>query len=807
MWPRSLSSQVQLLIVLCIAFCSISINSWKLFKPSYFTHPSETYSRISFQLFYREKKASQEQTAAASNKKKAYSAMQRRKNDYISAAYIPQSNNWQQSQSGLFVESLEKLFRSPDRDQVAAAKERVYAIEAGSLHSLLTTHLPQMSASMTSATLYYLAMLSQRQLIASIAESDRELLLKHLYERLQEMNAYDISISLVGLARLSVSCRTALAVPSFSFSLIRALSKMNAKQISDSLWSLASMDCQWEYLSPIMKRAILENIERIGAAGYDSFALPSIVWAVAKIGIKWHEVSATMREDTIAQLMKYSQELSPQQSSKILWSLGTLGCSSINEFPTGLIEALIDNINMIKRSQVGHAVTAGQALTGLAKLGVSWSSLSKNVKAGLWEQLMRVSESPNDKALSNAIWALGSMGAPIATMPVTAQEKMMTSINRIVNECSSWTLCNIIWGFARMDLHWNQFDDKLQESIIMNIARLAPSMNDIDVAVLIWSLGELDAPMDRFPEYVLEEIFESILKNIMTIKPQELSQILWGLSGSGIAWDRLPQTLRWALLLCLRRVADDMNPQHLANTAYAFAILSYDSENTYDSTFRGAHESLLATIQRHVHNLVPPDSSTRGQSQAKQFEQLRIFANYLVALHRIADISRIPSILVDQNRSAHMHETVTSNLQDTVIQSLVASLNSSEILNKNEYRIVMEYSGFEGVFPVDAAVLRQDTLVALIEVDGPTHYRYDGSLRRKDHLKELMYRNMNPDVMFRRVRWDETKALGTQTITDEIASSIVLHAKKIKPWTGTLRNFERYCSAFFSWSLRSDKNF
>ena len=32
-----------------------------------------------------------------------------------------------------------------------------------------------------------------------------------------------------------------------------------------------------------------------------------------------------------------------------------------------------------------------------------------------------------------------------------------------------------------------------------------------------------------------------------------------------------------------------------------------------------------------------------------------------------------------------------------------------------------------------------DEVVAFLEVDGPTHYRWDGQLRRKDKLKEAMY--------------------------------------------------------------------
>jgi len=352
-----------------------------------------------------------------------------------------------------------------------------------------------------------------------------------------------------------------------------------------------------------------------------------------------------------------------------------------------------------------------------------------------------------------------------------------------------------------MSFEWPDFNTTLQESITMNIARLGPSMNNIDTTILIWSLGELDTCMDKFPAYVLDSLYTSILTCIDIMKPEELSRLIWGLSSCGMSWDKLPTAIKWNINVALRRVSTYMIPQDIANSAYGLALLSFDTMNPYDAALRGSHETLLTTIENRISTKGKVDSNIKSQSNKDimENEQLRIFAHYLFAFRIVTDLTRIPNSLlclpIETNNS---YSNIMSNLQQELANDLRQSLEL-------KYDIISEYSSFQGVFPVDIAIMKNNMLIALIEVDGPHHFRYDGSIRRKDKLKELMYTRMNPDILFHRIRWDEVNKYGSLLIAEEVAAMIIKHSKNINYITSTIKSIEREFSSFFSWSLRKDQ--
>ena len=152
-----------------------------------------------------------------------------------------------------------------------------------------------------------------------------------------------------------------------------------------------------------------------------------------------------------------------------------------------------------------------------------------------------------------------------------------------------------------------------------------------------------------------------------------------------------------------------------------------------------------------------------------------------------------------------------SRLQSRVTQGLIDALAAAAAEAPGSVvQVAAEVSQFGGVFPVDAGIINSPTgeFIALIEVDGPHHYRpCDGRLRRKDRLKEAMYRKALPDCIFHRVRWDDANKVGSDIVGEELANLVLSNARSRDSGGGIstlFRSMSRNVETFFGWSMRSD---
>lgn len=120
-----------------------------------------------------------------------------------------------------------------------------------------------------------------------------------------------------------------------------------------------------------------------------------------------------------------------------------------------------------------------------------------------------------------------------------------------------------------------------------------------------------------------------------------------------------------------------------------------------------------------------------------------------------------------------------------------ALLSALQSLDTDTHEVQREYSHFGGHLPVDVAILQHNKVVALVEIDGPSHYRRDGSLTRKSQFKEAVYRQALPDVLFQRVHYLEEEYVDACDFSQALSAA---HSgpELLRMWQGFVRRMRAF---------------
>ena len=268
------------------------------------------------------------------------------------------------------------------------------------VYELIRTHLQQLDGPSLASLVSSLGNLENLHREGNVCSSQ-------FSQVCEQMNAHELANSLLGFGKLGVDWEQMKEKERIYARLARQLQYMDDRSIADTLYAIGLLSFRWSKLPSVLQSSLM-NAAMKSIHRANSFTLSNIVWSLAKIGVKWSELSISLQQLLLSKL-KSQKDTSPQQSSKILWSLGAMGFPC-KQFPDGFLDQSLDNVNKIKRSKMGSAISASQTLTGIAKTGLTWHDVSAKSKSSIWEQLMRVSQSTNDKGIANSIWAMGTIG-------------------------------------------------------------------------------------------------------------------------------------------------------------------------------------------------------------------------------------------------------------------------------------------------------------------------------------------------------------------------------------------------------------
>lgn len=212
---------------------------------------------------------------------------------------------------------------------------------------------------------------------------------------------------------------------------------------------------------------------------------------------------------------------------------------------------------------------------------------------------------------------------------------------------------------------------------------------------------------------------------------------------------------------------------------YSLALLSFDSYSPEDIVAAGIaigegagsdkndkerREALWRIHEAVLHAFLRKDPA---QYQRENYDQFAVYFELLRVLKGGQGL--VTRLCGRPPQPSGPAGTVPSKMHAMTVQAMATALGKLS----PAYEYCNEFNGLQGVFPIDAAVFHAGELVALVEVDGEFHYKSLGQqLRRKDRLKEFLYRCHYPTVPLCRMRCDQLQVIGYPRAGEALASWI-----------------------------------
>jgi hypothetical protein len=412
------------------------------------------------------------------------------------------------------------------------------------------------------------------------------------------------------------------------------------------------------------------------------------------------------------------------------------------------------------------------------------------------------------QGIAMTVVGLARLEASWVILPHGMTKAFELSLIACTPQMNSVQLSNTLYGLAGGAWRWDMFSEQLKHQFITAIAgTLMRSGKHQDISMGISALGSLGLCWESVSRRSIPFV-RSFTKAITSVLNNgtitEIAGVIFGMGLMECSWEQLPPSCRRDIIqsiltaFCLSETmsppknqpfmtkgtetaADDddgksgfdsyngalsSRSQALANIIYGLSLMVFDTESrqlTADLT--PVHIALLDAV------------SDMGVLKFSDIEKEQILI-YIHLLHTVLPASEVT--LIDAHCPKHIIRAdatndVPSKLQESVISALTSALRR----RNHALEVSNEYSAFSGVFPVDATVFEGELPVAFVEVDGPHHFHFSAAegrakLRRKDIMKETLYRRKHPTATFIRVRYDQVDHFGSKYVGSEIADFITI---------------------------------
>ncbi len=545
--------------------------------------------------------------------------------------------------------------------------------------------------------------------------------------------------------------------------------------VTNSLHGLANMEADWSDLSSSVRLALnLEIIKAIPLSTESQFS--SIIYSLSKMKCNWNYLPYDLHTIVLHELEMRLPVMSEQHISNALNALGEMGLKWSIHLSSSFQDEIIVNCGRVLASS--NVMTSLNGVSGilvaLSKLEATYATLPTQFVSVLEQKVEQQITSMNPSKVAGTINSMAKLLFRWSILSERTKKRLLSSLFRISNTVgssdnrdfdeglSSRDCALIINGLGRLGANWNDIATNIQQTLNSMVVKVFRKGNANDVSSLMFGLGLMDFSMERMGYKVQKELITGILR---TFNGTHYSPLLTGSNWSNKVsihtTNRSKYTpFAWLIESNSNKETPDISPQNVANMMYSLSLLTFDMKMPAFNELLPVHQTLLDNV------------SKLGLSRFNEIEieQILIYVNLLQTLTPV-QWQDIEQRHVDRFffTKVPTEERRQSKLQQSVITSLSKALSQ----RNSHLHLENEYSAFNGVFPVDAMVCDDNnTVVAFVEVDGPHHFTKDGKLRRKDLLKEALYRVKYPSATFTRVRFDQVNKLGSNYVGKEVANYI-----------------------------------
>jgi hypothetical protein len=564
----------------------------------------------------------------------------------------------------------------------------------------------------------------------------------------------------------------------------------NEWHLSTLLFSLGSMGLSWKNLPTTLRNAFISALLRVNAVdqsngreklsnGNDQKGQKS--WKPKSVDLEDYDELLTVvdyiirkEDENIPKRISSDDEakgkakataeqekalqLNAQGVSMTIVGMSRLA-ASYGLLPDAVVQSLSKSLQKACPSMNCAQIAA--SISGLSKAQWRWDAISADLKEELLAAITRTSPKATSLDMAILMNGLGSMGARWSNLPGHTRTSLQVGIKRTAMTGAADEVAGVTFGLALMEVSWNVLPSDTKRSLKDGILRVC----DANVEGSYSSTTvETTAPppdiaisnTDRFASTSKLSMSSagsrsSSSSNSVTGKVEEL-ELSWLMAppDNRVRASRGPSHVE-------KKQVQPMSPQALANLMYAVSLLIFEESTEVHEDLTPVHIALLDSI-----SLIGVGSSHFSEAEKEQI---------LIYLSTLQTLTPLGQNVIDRPKCtlrADKPFVKPSKLQQSVVSALTTALRRKNA----DFEVEDEYSAFSGAFPVDATIFEGDKPVAFVEVNGPQHYREDGRLRRKDLMKEALYRGKYPDASFTRVRFDQINRLGPSYVGAQVAQFI-----------------------------------